>query len=178
MWEHSLYAATTNVRVGRRIMLKLAAMASAGLVFIPRASAQSSKAPPKPENVLSPDAALERLMNGNARYVQGVSKSHDFSHEREPLSTGQNPFAILALLPNIVLTPHVVTFLSAASQAILPAMRLSQASSTLCKYSTRRSSWCSVTTRAAPLTRPQNRSRRASRFPAICPPLLLRLARL
>ena len=93
MWEHSLYAATTNVRVGRRIVLKLTAMASAGLAFIPRASAQSSKAPPKPENVLSPDAALERLMNGNARYVQGVSKRHDFSHEREPLSTGQNPFA-------------------------------------------------------------------------------------
>jgi carbonic anhydrase len=33
------------------------------------------------------------LMKGNARYVEGVSKRHDFSHEREPLRTGQNPFA-------------------------------------------------------------------------------------
>ena len=93
MSEQSLYAAATRVTVGRRTMLKLAATGSAGLAFLPHALAQNAKAPPKPENVLSPDAALERLMNGNARYVQGVSKRHDFSHEREPLRTGQNPFA-------------------------------------------------------------------------------------
>jgi carbonic anhydrase len=32
-------------------------------------------------------------MKGNARYVEGVSRRHDFKHEREALSTGQNPFA-------------------------------------------------------------------------------------
>ena len=32
-------------------------------------------------------------MKGNSRYVQGVSKRHDFQHEREPLTAGQNPFA-------------------------------------------------------------------------------------
>jgi carbonic anhydrase len=40
-----------------------------------------------------PDAALDRLMKGNSRYVAGVSLRHDFTHEREALSTGQNPFA-------------------------------------------------------------------------------------
>ena len=30
---------------------------------------------------------------GNRRYVEGVSKRHDFLHERESLSAGQNPFA-------------------------------------------------------------------------------------
>jgi carbonic anhydrase len=49
--------------------------------------------PPKPENVLTPDAALDRLMKGNARYVEGVSTRHDFKHEREAPSKGQNPFA-------------------------------------------------------------------------------------
>src|SRR6202048_1742837 len=93
MFEQSLYAAATRVTVGRRTMLKLAATGSAGLAFLPRALAQNAKAPPKPENVLSPDAALERLMNGNVRYVEGVSKRHDFNHECEPLRTGQNPFA-------------------------------------------------------------------------------------
>ena len=29
------------------------------------------KKPPKPQNVLSPDASLERLLKGNARYVDG-----------------------------------------------------------------------------------------------------------
>ena len=32
-------------------------------------------------------------MHGNARYVEGVSRRHDFKHEREALSAGQNPFA-------------------------------------------------------------------------------------
>src|ERR1700726_4667976 len=93
MCERCLYAATRGAMVGRRTVLKLAATATAGLGFLPPAIAQVAKAPPKPENVLSPDAALDRLMKGNARYVEGVSKRHDFSHEREPLRTGQNPFA-------------------------------------------------------------------------------------
>jgi carbonic anhydrase len=42
---------------------------------------------------MSPDAALERLMQGNARYIDGVSRRHDFKHEREALAAGQNPFA-------------------------------------------------------------------------------------
>jgi carbonic anhydrase len=93
MCERCFYAATTRAMVGRRTVLKLAATATAGLGFLPPAIAQVAKAPPKPENVLSPDAALDRLMKGNGRYVEGVSKRHDFSHEREPLRTGQNPFA-------------------------------------------------------------------------------------
>ncbi len=43
--------------------------------------------------MLSPDAALKRLMEGNARYVDGVARRHDFKHEREALAGGQNPFA-------------------------------------------------------------------------------------
>ena len=50
-------------------------------------------APPKPQNVISPDAALERLMQGNHRYVHGNMKRHDFSADRAALANGQNPFA-------------------------------------------------------------------------------------
>jgi carbonic anhydrase len=57
------------------------------------ALAAGAKAPPKPQNVVSPDEALKLLMAGNARYVQGVAKRHDFRHEREPLTKGQNPYA-------------------------------------------------------------------------------------
>jgi carbonic anhydrase len=56
-------------------------------------SDKRAKAPPKPQNVLSSDAALERLRQGNARYVAGVSLRHDFKHEREALAAGQNPYA-------------------------------------------------------------------------------------
>jgi carbonic anhydrase len=79
--------------IARRHVLKFAAAAATGLALAPQAEAAPPKAPPKPENVLSPDNALKRLMEGNARYVTGVSRRHDFTHERELLSTGQNPFA-------------------------------------------------------------------------------------
>ncbi|QLG92630.1 carbonic anhydrase [Pseudomonas yamanorum] len=48
---------------------------------------------PKPQNAISPDEALTRLMDGNARYADGVTKRHDFMSEREALASGQNPFA-------------------------------------------------------------------------------------
>jgi carbonic anhydrase len=59
------------------------------------AGAKEMKSPPKPQNVLSPDAALHRLMKGNARYVEGVTVRHDFRHEREALAGGQNPYAAI-----------------------------------------------------------------------------------
>jgi carbonic anhydrase len=72
------------------ILLTTAAL---GTAFAGRAFAKDNKPPPKPQNVLSPDAALKRLMDGNARYVDGVTRRHDFRHEREALAGGQNPFA-------------------------------------------------------------------------------------
>ena len=81
--------------VARRNVLKMVAGAAATVAVAPSALAAKAGAPPKPGNVLSADAALERLMQGNTRYVEGVSKRHDFSHEREPLSRGQNPFAAI-----------------------------------------------------------------------------------
>ncbi len=64
-----------------------------GLAASGAAFAKEHKAPPKPQNVLSPDASLKRLMAGNERYVEGVARRHDFRHEREALAGGQNPFA-------------------------------------------------------------------------------------
>jgi carbonic anhydrase len=82
-------------RLKRRDVLKTASIVAAAAVFTPSVFAAPPKAPVKPYNVLSPDAALDRLMNGNRRYVEGNTKRHDFAHEREALSTGQNPFAAI-----------------------------------------------------------------------------------
>ena len=63
-------------------------------LFVGRAAlAANPSAPPKPQNVVSPEAAVKQLMDGNARYVSGVTKRHDFAHEREVLGGGQNPYA-------------------------------------------------------------------------------------
>ena len=56
-------------------------------------AADEGEPPPKPENVVSPDQAFDRLMEGNARYIAGVTKRHDFAAEREALVSGQNPYA-------------------------------------------------------------------------------------
>jgi carbonic anhydrase len=58
-------------------------------------SRKQEPAPPKPENVMTPDAALARLMEGNKRYQNGVAKRHDFIAQREALVTGQNPYAAI-----------------------------------------------------------------------------------
>jgi carbonic anhydrase len=49
--------------------------------------------PPKPQNVISADEALNRLMIGNSRYVRGTMRRHDFATQRAALASGQNPFA-------------------------------------------------------------------------------------
>jgi len=78
----------------RRRVLGAAASAM-GLLLANAVAAKEMKAPPKPQNVLTPTASLERLLKGNARYVDGVSLRHDFKHEREALAGGQNPYAAI-----------------------------------------------------------------------------------
>jgi len=52
-----------------------------------------AKSPPKPENVLSPDQALKRMMEGNERYTSGKTKSRSVASTRAVLAGGQNPYA-------------------------------------------------------------------------------------
>jgi carbonic anhydrase len=77
-----------------RRSLVLAALSVAPFLAFP-ALAKERKQPPKPQNVLSPGAALEQLKAGNERYVEGIMRRHDFRHEREALVGGQNPYAAI-----------------------------------------------------------------------------------
>ena len=74
----------------RALLLGASALLVGGL-----ARAKEAKTPPKPKNVVSPEDALERLEDGNERYVEGVTRRHDFKHEREALASGQNPYAAI-----------------------------------------------------------------------------------
>ena len=92
----------------------------------PRApSPRQKKAPPKPQNVVSPDAALDRLMDGNARYVQGVAKRHDFRHEREPLSKGQNPYAAILSCADSRIAPEYAFDRGAATSSFAGSPEIS-----------------------------------------------------
>src|SRR6202171_4639316 len=82
-----------QVQPSRRSLLRFLGAASAGLALPGIGSAKEVKTPPKPQNVVSPDASLELLTKGNKRYVEGESRRHDFKREREALVGGQNPYA-------------------------------------------------------------------------------------
>ncbi len=65
------------------------------LGFLGKARAAEVGAPPKPQNVIGPDEALNRLKQGNLRYVEGKTQRLDFAAERPILAGGQNPFAAI-----------------------------------------------------------------------------------
>ena len=90
----------------RRKMLGLAAVSTVGFLLSSSAGAKVTKPPPKPQNVMTPAASLERLLKGNERYVEGVSLRHDFKHEREALAGGQNPFAAILSCANLRIAPE------------------------------------------------------------------------
>ncbi|MCB1949598.1 MAG: carbonic anhydrase, partial [Nitrosomonas sp.] len=83
----------------RRLLLKMttASLLGMGLPVSGTVNAMSGmvKMPPIPENVLTPEAALERLMKGNERYVTNRSTPLNFKDERLDLVRGQNPFACI-----------------------------------------------------------------------------------
>jgi hypothetical protein len=74
---------TGGVHLPRR---KFLALLGAALAVPLSGPAAEKGAPPKPQNVLSPDQALDRLMQGNRRYLGGNMRRHDFSAERPALA--------------------------------------------------------------------------------------------
>ncbi len=64
--------------------------------------------PPKPQNIIDPEQALDRLLSGNTRYIHGVTKRHDFLSEREALSDGQNPYAAVLSCADSRIAPEYV----------------------------------------------------------------------
>jgi carbonic anhydrase len=75
----------------RRGFLRLVGGATVGAALSGRMLFAAGEIP-KPQNVLSPDAAFERLKTGNARYVDGAMAQQDFGAERHALAGGQNRY--------------------------------------------------------------------------------------
>jgi carbonic anhydrase len=95
-------------RLTRRSALTFTASAlAAGLIGRPTMAATKKAPPPKPQNVIPADAALDRLTKGNVRYIKGTTKRHDFAHEREVLSGGQNPFAAILSCADSRIAPEL-----------------------------------------------------------------------
>ena len=102
-------------RPSRRSFLASLSAVAAALPLAGTALAKDAAPPPKPQNAVSPDGALELLRKGNDRYVDGVSKRHDFKNEREALTAGQNPYAAILSCADSRIAPNM---LSTAAEAI------------------------------------------------------------
>lgn len=71
------------------------------------ALAAAEGAPPKPENVISADEAMKRLMAGNARYVNNTPSPSDFATTRAALALGQNPYASILSCADSRISPEL-----------------------------------------------------------------------
>ncbi|MCA1455484.1 carbonic anhydrase [Bradyrhizobium sp. BRP22] len=96
------------IALSRRSLMLFAASAVGTLLGDRIADAKEAKALPKPDNLLSPDASLKRLMEGNARYVRGISRCDDLRPERKALVAGQNPYAAILSCADSRVAPEYV----------------------------------------------------------------------
>ena len=78
----------------RRFLLGAAALSAASLA--PQTTfARSGPSSLAPQNIIGPEAALARLMEGNRRYVANTSKNRDLSAGREARVGAQYPIAAI-----------------------------------------------------------------------------------
>lgn len=92
----------------RRSFLKYAALGiGAGLATTTLPAWAAKSAPPKPENVISSDEALARLLAGNKRYVANTPLPSDFSSTRAALAAGQNPYACILSCADSRISPEL-----------------------------------------------------------------------
>ncbi|PLC47880.1 carbonic anhydrase [Pollutimonas subterranea] len=71
------------------------------------ARAAQSQPPPKPDNTLSPDQAIKRLMEGNERYRSDKTRSRSFTSTRAALAAGQNPYAAILSCADSRVSPEL-----------------------------------------------------------------------
>lgn len=104
------HCTTPKEGIDRRSFLKFGTAATLGLGMAaakaPPVFADSYKIPPLPENNLTPDEALAKLMAGNRRYAEGKSIPPNFAKDHAALLSGQNPYASILCCSDSRVSPE------------------------------------------------------------------------
>jgi carbonic anhydrase len=90
----------------RRVIVGAAALLAAS--SLPLAVRAEEKASPPAPNAIPPAEALERLMQGNARYVANTPNERDFSAGRAARTEGQSPIASIVSCSDSRVVPDLV----------------------------------------------------------------------
>lgn len=91
----------------RRTFFKIVGISSLLSLINNREICAAAEGPPLPNNVMTPDAALKRLMAGNERYVSGKTNVRDFSQTRAALAKSQNPYASILSCADSRVSPEL-----------------------------------------------------------------------
>ncbi|QEN84722.1 carbonic anhydrase [Labrys sp. KNU-23] len=89
----------------RRLLATGLAGAFVGGLALPAAALQSGS--PAAQNTISPDDALKRLLEGNARYASNSSQNRDYSAGRVARSSAQYPIAGLVSCADARVAPEL-----------------------------------------------------------------------
>src|SRR5260363_15218 len=91
----------------RHFLLTGAAALSVSVLPLGRAFAAQEEGS-TPQNAITTDAALQRLMEGNARYVSNISKPKDFSAGRAARANAQHPIAAILACADSRVAPELL----------------------------------------------------------------------
>jgi carbonic anhydrase len=90
--------------VDRRTFLTTTLLAGAGFALGGGAALAAAPAAP----AMSPEQAMQKLMDGNARYVAGKSTCYQYPSARAALVRAQNPFAIILSCSDSRVPPEAI----------------------------------------------------------------------
>jgi carbonic anhydrase len=90
----------------RQLMTGAAALVAASALPLVRAKAEDAIV--TPQNVIPPSQALDRLMQGNARYAANEPNERDFSHDRAERATAQYPIAAVLSCADSRVSPELL----------------------------------------------------------------------
>jgi carbonic anhydrase len=104
----------------RSVMAGAASLLAASSLSVGRVRAEQPQTPEPPQNVISPSEALDRLMQGNARYAAGECECEDYTVGRAARAVVQYPIVAVLSCSDSRVAPELVFDQSPGDVFVVP----------------------------------------------------------